>query len=123
MPSAYTRRWKVRRRSVIKALALAGAVFALGRLGSPAKAQRYNDFLHWPYVPPQTPGNGFEYRSLYDTWYVYPREQRIVPQIQGAHYRNFYGGKRVLGIRKVLGFYDIDYMKKYYVGNHFALDV
>ena len=59
-----------------------------------AKAQDWTDYLHWPYVPPQNPGNGFEYKSLYDGWYLYPREQRIVPQIQGPYYRNFYGGDR-----------------------------
>ena len=110
------------RTHLLRALVLAAGLAGLGGL-SPARAQDWTDYLHWPYVPPQVPGNGFEYKSLYDGWYVYPREQRIVPQIQGPYYRNFYGGKRVMGIRKKLGLYDWDYGKKYYTGNHFALDV
>jgi hypothetical protein len=112
----------VRGRSMIKALALAGALVGFAGSGQ-AKAQDWGDYLHWPYVPPQTPGNGFEYRSLHDGFYVYPREQRIVPQIQSKYYRNFYGGQRVWGIRKKLGLYDWDYSKHFYQGNHFALDV
>ena len=47
-------------------------------------------------TPPQTPGSGHEYKSLYDGWYVYPQaKQRIVPQIQGPFYRNYYGGYRL----------------------------
>ena len=68
-----------------------------------AQAQDWTDYLHWPYVPPQVPGNGFEYQPLYDRFYLYPREQRIVPQIQGPYYRNFYGGKRILGLRNPHG--------------------
>ena len=112
----------MRGRSMVKAIALAGAL--LGFAGaSPAQAQDWGDYLHWPYNPPQNPGNGFEYKSLHDGFYSYPREQRIVPQVQGPYYRNFYGGKRVAGIRRKLGIYDWDYKKKYYEGNHFALDV
>jgi hypothetical protein len=107
---------------MIKVLALAGALVGFAGSGQ-AKAQDWGDYLHWPYVPPQMPGNGFEYRSLYDGFYVYPREQRIVPQIQSKYYRNYYGGQRVWGIRKKLGLYDIDYSKHFYQGNHFALDV
>ena len=84
--------------SWLKALALAVALIGSGGVGS-ARAQDWTDYLHWPYVPPQVPGNGFEYRTLYDGFYLYPREQRIVPQIQGPYYRNFYGGKRHLGYR------------------------
>ena len=112
----------MRGRTTLKAIALAGIIFA-GTGISSARAQDWSDYLHWPYTPPQVPGNGFESNSLYDGFYRYPREQRIVPQIQGPYYRNFYGGKRVLGIRKKLGLYDWDYEKKFYRGNHFALDV
>ena len=66
--------------------------------GQVGQAQDWTDYLHWPYVPPQVPGNGFEYNGLYDGWYRYPREQRIVPQIQGPYYRNEYGGYRVFGL-------------------------
>ena len=77
-------------------VALALALAACGGVKS-AQAQDWTDYLHWPYVPPQVPGNGFEYNGLYDGWYRYPREQRIVPQIQGPYYRNYYGGYRVIG--------------------------
>ncbi len=112
----------MRRLSLLKALALAVALLGMAGTGS-AKAQDWSDYLHWPYIPPQYPGNGFEYKSLHDGWYLYPREQRIVPQIQGHSYRNFYGGQRTHGLRKKFGIYDWDYGKKYYRGNHFALDV
>ena len=75
--------------SWIKVSALALALFACDGVKS-ARAQDWGDYLHWPYVPPQVPGNGFEYNGLYDGWYRYPREQRIVPQIQGPYYRNEY---------------------------------
>ena len=80
----------------LKAFALAAArvVSRVVRLG----AQDWTDYLHWPYVPPQAAGSGFEYNGLHDNFYVYPRDQRIVPQIQGPYYRNFYGGYRVLGM-------------------------
>ena len=77
----------------IKAFALTAALLGFGGLPS-AQAQDWTDYLHWPYVPPQVPGNGFEYNALHDQFYTYPREKRIVPQIQGPYYRNFYGGKR-----------------------------
>ena len=61
---------------------------------------------------------------MYDRFYLYPRDQRIVPQIQGPYYRNFYGGKRILGQRNPHGcFHDWDHKKKFYQGAHFALDV
>ena len=85
------------RGSWIKALTLAAALLGFGGVNS-AQAQDWTDYLHWPYVPPQVPGNGFEYNGLYDGWYRYPREQRIVPQIQGPYYRNYYGGYRVFGL-------------------------
>ncbi|WP_165072240.1 hypothetical protein [Paludisphaera rhizosphaerae] len=107
------------RGSWITAFALALAF----SLGGSAKAQDWNDYLHWPYVPPQVPGNGFEYNGLYDGWYKYPREQRIVPQIQGPYYHNFYGGYRVLDkFRHPHGWHDWD-KKKWYQGNHFTMDV
>jgi hypothetical protein len=104
---------------------LQAAVLAAGLFGSAgaARAQDWTDYLHWPYTPPQYPGNGFLYQPLYDRFYLYPREQRIVPQIQGHYYRNFYGGKRKLGIRCPNWWFDWDDHKKYYEGKHFALDV
>ena len=107
--------------SRIKSLVLAVVLLGLTGLNS-AQAQDWSDYLHWPYVPPQVPGNGFEYQGLYDGWYRYPREQRIVPQIQGPLYRNFYGGKRHLGFRHPDGWHDWQ-KKKYYQGYHFTLDV
>ena len=50
---------------------------------------------------------------------MYPREQRIVPQIQGPYYRNFYGGKRHLGNRHPHGWHDWN-KKKFYQGYHFT---
>ncbi len=107
---------------------LIGAVFlaaALSGFAGPrsARAQDWTDYLHWPYVPPQVPGNGFEYNPLYDKFYLYPRAQRIVPQIQGPYYRNFYGGKRHLGMRHPNGLFHDWNKKKFYQGNHFILDV
>lgn len=107
------------RRKVLKAFAL--AVGLLG-LGGSAKAQDWTDYYHWPYVPPQVPGNGFQANALHDRFYLYPREQRIVPQIQGPYYRNFYGGKRHLGFRHPNDWHEW-WKKKWYYGNHFYLDV
>jgi len=110
----------------------AGLVIALGFglgfgvLGTPgtASAQNWTDFYHWPYVPPQVPGNGFEYNALYDGWYLYPKEMRIVPQIQGPYYRNYYGGKRILGLERFPhGLFHDWNKKRFYKGNHFVLDV
>lgn len=112
----------MKRRSMRKVLVLAGALIALSGIGS-AKAQDWTDYLHWPYVPPQVPGNGFEYNSLYDQFYLYPREQRIVPQVQGPYYRNFYGGKRVLGVRFPRGVFHDWNKTMYYSGYHHFLDV
>ena len=110
------------RGSWIKALALVAALLGFGGVKS-AQAEDWNDYLHWPYVPPQVPGNGFEYNGLYDGWYRYPREQRIVPQIQGPYYRNYYGGYRVLGFfRHPHGWHEWN-KKKFYQGYHFVLDV
>lgn len=109
------------RSSGIKALALAAALVGFGGVGS-AQAQDWTNYLHWPYVPPQVPGNGSEYRSLHDGFYVYPKEQRIVPQIQGPFYRNYYGGRRILGARHPHGWHEWN-KKKYYEGHHFILDV
>ncbi len=109
------------RGTLLKALVLGTALSGLMG-GSSAKAQDWTDYLHWPYTPPQVPGNGFEYTSLYDKFYTYPRDQRIVPQIQGPYYRNFYGGKRHLGVRHANNWHGLNKMK-YYQGYHFALDV
>ena len=110
------------RGSWIKVMALAFALGAFGGVGS-AKAQDWTDFYHWPYVPPQVPGNGFEYNGLHDGWYRYPREQRIVPQIQGPFYRNYYGGTRTAGIQKYAQAHHPWYKRKYYHGYHYYLDV
>ena len=71
---------------------------------------------------PRSPGNGFEYNSLYDKFYLYPREQRIVPQIQGPYYRNFYGGKRTSASATRTAGTSWN-KKKFYQGYHFVLDV
>ena len=88
-----------------------------------AKAQDWTDYLHWPYVPPQVPGNGFEYNGLHDGWYRYPREQRIVPQIQGPYYRNEYGGYRVFGLFSHPHGWHGWQKKKFYQGMHYTMDV
>lgn len=90
---------------------------------SSVKAQDWGDYLHWPYVPPQNAANGFNYQPLYDNWYVYPREQRIVPQIQSKYYMNYYGGQRVLGIHKQPFGVHGNTKKRYYQGHHYTLDV
>jgi hypothetical protein len=87
-----------------------------------SQAQDWNDYLHWPYTPPQNPGSGSQANALYDGWYVHPREKRVVPQIQGPYYRNFYGGKRILGHR-VPHFLHEWNNKPYYQGYHYFLDV
>ena len=105
----------------LKAFALTAALIGFGG-ARPAQAQDWTDYLHWPYVPPQVPGNGFEYKSLYDNFYLYPREQRIVPQIQGPYYRNFYGGRMIFGHRHPNGWHGLN-KQKFYQGYHFTLDV
>ncbi len=109
------------RGSLLKSFVLATAL--LGLSGLSAKAQDWSDYLHWPYVPPQNAGSGFEYKSLYDGWYTYPKEQRIVPQIQGPFYRNYYGGQRKAGIHKYAEALHPWYKRKFYQGNHYILDV
>lgn len=109
-------------RTLLKATLLGAALFLSAGLGS-ARAQDWGNYLHWPYKPPQYPGNGVQSNALYDGFYLYPREQRIVPQIQGPYYRNFYGGKRILGIRTPHGWFHDWNNKKFYQGYHFFLDV
>ena len=109
-------------RPKLAAAAVIAATLFLGA-GSSAKAQDWTDYLHWPYTPPQVPGNGFQYAPLHDKFYVYPRDQRIVPQIQGPYYRNYYGGRRIFGMRHGHGLFTDVHYKKFYYGNHFALDV
>ena len=76
-----------------------------------------------PTSRPRIPGSGFEYKSLYDGWYTYPKEQRIVPQIQGPFYRNYYGGSRMVGIHKYAEAHHPWYKRKFYQGYHYILDV
>ena len=87
-----TRRWIVSRASWLKALALARPCSAsrvglgegpgLDRL--PALALR----------AAPGPRQRVRIQRALRRLYLYPREQRIVPQIQGPYYRNFYGGNR-----------------------------
>ncbi len=109
------------RRSMFKVAVLAAVLCGFAGSRS-ARAQDWTDYLHWPYTPPTVPGNGFQYNPLYDKYYVYPREARIVPQIQGPYYRNFYGGERKWGMRHPNGHHEW-WKKKFYYGNHFFLDV
>lgn len=109
------------RSSLIKGMLLALALIA--QTGAAAKAQDWSDYLHWPYVPPQSEASGFEYKPLYDKFYTYPREQRIVPQIQGPFYRNYYGGQRKAGIHKYAEAHSPWTKRKFYQGNHYILDV
>jgi len=111
----------VSRGSLVKGLFLALAL--ISQAGVSAKAQDWSDYLHWPYVPPQDANSGFEYKPLYDNYYTYPREQRIVPQIQGPFYRNFYGGQRVAGHRRNAQSIHAPGMRKFYEGHHYILDV
>ncbi len=113
----------------LKALVLALSFLGFGG-ATQVQAQDWTDYLHWPYVPPQVPGNGFEYNGLYDGWYRYPREKRIVPQIQGPFYRNYYGGQRYFGLIRIpngwwseqAGWFDWNNYR-YYSGYHHVLDV
>jgi len=111
----------VSRGSLLKSLVLSTALIGLS--GSSAKAQDWSDYLHWPYIPPQAQGSGFEYKGLYDGYFVYPREQRTVPQIQGPFYRNYYGGTRKAGIHKYAESFHPWTKRRYYQGHHYALDV
>jgi hypothetical protein len=100
------------------------AALVLLGLSGMVQAADYDNYMHWPYVPPQVPGAGANYQQLYDGWYLYPREQRIVPQIQGPLYRNYYGGKKD---GWWFGRKDNEHRdwsnKKWYKGYHFYLDV
>ena len=109
------------RGSLLKTFVMATAL--LGLSGLSAKAQDWSDYLHWPYVPPQNAGSGFEYKSLHDGWYTYPKEQRIVPQIQGPFYRNYYGGYRKAGIHTFAESLHPWTKRRYYQGHHYILDV
>lgn len=109
------------RGSLLRSFVLTLAVVGLS--GASAKAQDWSNYLHWPYTPPQNPGSGFEYKGLYDGWYTYPKEQRIVPQIQGPFYRNYYGGTRTAGFHKYAEALHPWNKRKYYQGNHYILDV
>ncbi|QDV33659.1 hypothetical protein [Tautonia plasticadhaerens] len=112
------------RRMIATSALVLGLAFAFGGVARPASAQDWTSFYHWPYVPPQVPGNGVQTNQLYDGWYLYPKEMRIVPQIQGPYYRNFYGGKKHLGLDRMPHWlHDWSSKKKYYQGHHFALDV
>ncbi len=51
-----------------------------------------------------------------------PKNSESSPRIQGPYYRNYYGGKRIFGLRHPHGWHDWD-KKKYYQGHHFILDV
>ena len=107
--------------SRVKAALLAMAVLSVSSL---AQAADQDNYMHWPYVPPQVPGSGANYQQLYDGWYLYPRDQRIVPQIQGPLYRNFYGGKKDGHWFGRVNNEHRDWTnKKWYKGHHFTLDV
>lgn len=110
------------RTALLRAFALALALGGLAGL-RPAQAQDWGDYLHWPYVPPQVPGNGLTQNSLYDGFYLYPREQRIVPQIQSHYYRNWYGGKRAFGHRHSNTIFHGPEKDMFYHGYHYILDV
>ncbi len=111
-------------RRIISALVgVLGLTLALTGFVQTSQAQDFDTFYHWPYVPPQVPSNGYEYNALYDGWYLYPREQRIVPQIQGPFYRNYYGGKKILGLDRHNHFFSDWTRKRFYKGHHFILDV
>ncbi len=109
------------RGSLLRTLVLSGVMIALSGLS--AKAQDWSDYLHWPYIPPQNTAGGAGYQGLYDGWYSYPKEQRIVPQIQGPFYRNYYGGQRLAGIHKYAEAHHPWYKRKFYQGHHYVLDV
>ena len=110
------------RSSWIKVMALAFARRRVrgGRVGQGSGLER---LLPLALLPPQVPGNGFEYNGLYDGWYRYPREQRIVPQIQGPYYRNEYGGHRIFGMFSHPNGWHGWQKKKFYQGMHFTMDV
>ena len=59
----------------------------------------------------------------HDGWYLYPKEQRIVPQIQGPFYRNYYGGTRKAGMHHYAEALHPWYKRKFYQGHHYILDV
>ena len=52
----------------VKATLLALALLSVQSL---AHAADNDNYMHWPYVPPQVPGSGANYEQLYDGWYRY----------------------------------------------------
>ena len=118
-----TRRWIVSRASLFKALLVLGASPASAVGAHRPRPRTGRTTCTGLTSRPRTPANGSVYQPLYDKWYLYPREQRIVPQIQGPYYRNFYGGQRILGHRHPHGYFHDWNKKKFYEGNHFTLDV
>ena len=79
------------RASWLKAFALAAALLGFGGVGR-RRPRIGPTTCTGPTCRPRSPATGSNTTSLHDGFYLYPREQRIVPQIQGPYYRNFYGG-------------------------------
>lgn len=123
---------------VRRLLALAFVALMINGGGS-AKAQDWSDYLHWPYTPPQVPANGFEYKSLYDGWHVYPREMRYYPAVKGKLYYNDLAGQSRFGKRQqpnlttpwnyrvfgwgIPGPINFSTPQRFYYGHHYDLDV
>ena len=128
-------------------LRLSTRLFGLGLFlaafsgGSSAQAQEWQDYLYWPYYPPQY-GSQYHQENYYEGHYIYPREMRVYPQIPGPGYINFYGGQKIYHHRTPslletghnYRFAGKDYPgpinyfhsyggQRFYYGNHFRLDV
>lgn len=127
-------------RNAAVVLGMAAALFLAG--GTEAGAQEWSDYLHWPYVSPNTPANGFDHQQLYDGHHLYPREMRVYPQIPGPGYYNFYSGQMIHGKRTKsmletghnyrmfqrnvpgpINWLHSYWGQRFYYGNHFKLDV